>query len=232
MKRLFAAFALLALSGVVSVHAGTIVYEDPAGQGTQGYTGNLGLNFTVNSPVTVTALGVFNASGSGTISGTLHVVIFDMTSLLWVTPVVTFHGAYTPEGFGYDVFQPITPVTLQPGPYQVDATGFNSNDLNGDTVFSGSSSGPVLNNLGGAITFTGARFKGSLSLVNGSPPLQCPSCSNVPSAFDAGTFQVGAAGTPEPGSFGLFGCGFIALTVVLRRSRLARRSEGPAHGRD
>ena len=65
MKRLLAAAPLLALIGVLPVHASIIAYIDPAIQGFQAWPGNLALTFDVLSPITVTALGVFNASGTG-----------------------------------------------------------------------------------------------------------------------------------------------------------------------
>ena len=94
MKRLLTAVAIFGLTGVGSVHAQTIAYEDPSNQGGQAWGGNLGLLFHVNSPIVVTALGVFNASGSGTISGTIQVVIYNTTTNTAVTPVVTFHTTH------------------------------------------------------------------------------------------------------------------------------------------
>ena len=132
MKRRLIAVAILGLTGLGSVHAQTIAYEDPSNQGNQAWGGNLGLLFQVNSPIVVTALGVFNASGSGTITGTINVVIYNTTTNTAVTPVLTFHGHYTPAGLGFDVFQPITPVPLGVGSYEIDAVGFSSTDLNGN----------------------------------------------------------------------------------------------------
>ena len=110
MKRLLAVAPLLALIGVLPVHASTIAYNDPSGQGTQAWPGNLALLFNVLSPITVTSLGVYNASGSGVITGTIQVAIYDLGTNLAVTPVVTFNGTYSTAGFGFDVFQAIVPV--------------------------------------------------------------------------------------------------------------------------
>ena len=215
MKRLSAFFGLLALAGV-SARA-DIAYTDPASQGTQGWPGNLALNFNVLSPITVTELGVFNASGSGTITGTIQVVIFDTNTNTEVTPVVTFgpNQTYSTAGLGFDVFQAITPVVLGVGSYEVDAVGFGSSDLNGN-LFTGSSSGPILNNFAGSLAFTGASFDGSPVLDDPSPS-SCPGCS--PSQFDAGTFGNGTVvtNTPEPGTMTLLGSGLIGLTVAFRR---------------
>jgi hypothetical protein len=228
----------LALVGALSLNAGTIAYSDPAGQGTQAWGGNLALNFNVNSPIVITELGVFNTPGSpttgaqiqgapaasplgsGFITGPIQVVIYDSTGTQ-VTPIVTFAGSYGLGGLGYDVFQAIAPVVLAPGSYQVDAVGFSANDLNGN-LNTGSSSGPLLNDGGGLLTFTGAAWDSSTVLDN---PGGCPTCQAAPipqnSQFDAGTFQYSAVTpVPEPATFALFGCGLIAVSAALRRRRV------------
>jgi len=197
-----------------------IPYEDPSNQGTQSWGGNLGLNFTVITPITVTQLGVFNAAGNGVITGPIKVAIFDFSTSQVVTPVVTFEGSYTPAGLGYDVFQSITPVTLAAGSYQVDAFGFGT-DLNGN-LNTGSSTGPILNNLGGAIVFTGASWDYDTSSLD--YPTTCIICQGGPSPqnqqFDAGTFAV-----PEPSEIVLLLSLITALglTSVLGRKLRAIR---------
>jgi hypothetical protein len=212
MRNALVLFLLLALTGA-SVHADTVAYTDPANSGTQAFGGNLGLDFSVVSPITVTSLGAFNASGTGHITGTIQVVIFNTTTNTEVTPVVTFgpNVSYTPLGF--DVFQAITPVVLGPGSYQVDAVGFSSSDLNGNR---NSTSGPVLSG-GGSILFTGASYDGSATL---NDPSTCASCQ--PNQFDAGTFTftTSTVPTPEPSSLLLFGLGLLALAGMAWRKIL------------
>jgi hypothetical protein len=179
--------ALFGLAGGLQAR-GQTVYTDPADQGTQNFSGNLALTFDVNSPVTVDALGVFNALGNGVITGSIDVAIYDLATNSVVAGVTIFPGTYATHG-GYDVFQALTtPVTLAAGSYEVDAVGFGSSDLNGN-LNTGSTSGPILNDLGGALTFTGAAWDYSATLDH---PTNCSTCMAMPtqdSQFDAGTFE-------------------------------------------
>ena len=223
MTRLSAFFGLLALVGAASTRADNIAYTDPAGQGRQAWPGNLALNFNVLSPITVSELGVFNASGSGTITGKIQVVIYNTVTNTAVTPVVTFSGNYTPAGLGFDVFQAITPVVLGIGSYEVDAVGFSPSDHNGN-INTGSSSGPILNNFAGSLAFTGASY--DLASVVLDDPSTCPGCTAFPAQsrqFDAGTFGA-VTKVPEPSSLLLFGTGVLALGMMVfrRKSALAR----------
>ncbi len=218
-----ASLVFIAATYCGSLHASSIIaYNDPANQGTQSWTGNLGLTFNVNSQIDVTSLGVFNAAGNGTITGTINVVIYNNSGVA-VTPVESFHGTYTTSGFGYDVFQSITPILLNPGSYEVDAVGFSSTDLNGNTT-TGSSSGPTLNTGGGLLTFTGATYDSSTTL---NDPTGCSGCLTAPSPqnqqFDAGTFTYVpvTSPVPEPSSFLLLGTGMAGIVGMMRRKLMS-----------
>jgi cobyric acid synthase len=106
MKKIAMLVALLVLAGGMQAFADTIVYNDPAGQGTQNYPGlNLANFFTVTSPIIVDAMGVFNASGSGYITGSIQVGIAEVDPNTGLTTpvaptIVTFHGQFTPQGLG------------------------------------------------------------------------------------------------------------------------------------
>jgi hypothetical protein len=223
MAKRWLSFIVPVLCFASSIHAATIAYSNPAGAGNQGFSGNLALNFDVNSPITVTALGVFNADGSGFISGTIDVAIFDSGGTEVVGPVA-FQGNYTP-GPGSDVFQSITSVNLGPGSYKVVAVGFSETDLNGNANLG--SPGPTLNTGGGALTFTGASYDSNTVLDS---PTTCVGCPAAPSPqniqFNAGTFEYETAAvsaTPEPGSFALIGGGLSTLAAAVLRRRKSSR---------
>ena len=223
---LLSAAAVLAFASMaVTLNADVIAYTDPSGQGTQvlPFSENLALDFNVNSPITVTELGVFNASGSGTIAGPLQVVIFNTTTNTEVTPVVLFLGSYTPAGLGFDVFQAIAPVVLGPGSYEVD-TLWDTTDPLGN-LNTGSSTGPILNSGGGALTFTGASYDASSMLDDPSTCGPLGACQPLPaqsSQFDAGTFEFQPSVVPEPGFMGLLAAG-LALGLVRSRKLRAQK---------
>jgi hypothetical protein len=158
------------------------------------------------------------------------------------------HTVHTPAGLGFDVFQPITPVILGIGSYEVDAVGFSSTELNGNrsscSIGPGcpslvSSSGPVLNDGGGLPTFTGASFDASAVLDD---PLTCTTYPCLPpsaglSQFDAGTFEFSA--TARCSRCGLLRCRRLCwsrtVQVALTRSsgqtaRHDRQDTGIHHG--
>ena len=222
MAKRWSIFIVPILCFASSAGAATIAYSNPAGDGVQGFSGNLGLNFNVNTPITVTALGVFNSDGSGLISGTIDVAIFNSSGSEVVGPVA-FHGTYA-VGSSSDVFQSVTPVTLATGSYKVVAVGFSETDLNGN--LNQGSTGATLNTGGGALTFTGASYDSNTTLDN---PTTCVGCKAGPNPqnvqFDAGTFQfqnAASSATPEPRNFALLGCGLGTLGAGMWRRRKNR----------
>lgn len=216
---------LLPLSSAPTLCASTLALTDVAGQGTQPWQGNLGIDFTVNSTITVTQLGVFTADGSGNIAVTdgaapIQVGIFSFTlddqsnyvSQL-VSPSASFQGHYTPVGAGFDVLQPITPTVLNPGDYSVVAL-FNAVDLNGNLV-TGSTLPALGDTGGGLLSFPGlGRYAGGFTL---DFPLAGASGSGT-NLFNAGTFAFVPGSVPEPVSLVLLGLGSVCLLATRQRA--------------
>jgi len=98
---------LMLVPAVAPMRAATIAYADPADTGNEIWTGNLGEDFTVNSPIEITALGVYNSGQTGTIAGTLEVAIFSSDGAQ-VTPTGIFSGT-TGTLVGGDLFLNLPP---------------------------------------------------------------------------------------------------------------------------
>ena len=229
MKRISMLAALFVLIGGMSAFGGTLVpvYDNATGDlGNQAWTGNLAELFTVNSTITVVALGAFD-NGSATLNSPITVGIASISGGVGTAvpnASYTFAAGLYTDVVGGDVFYTLpTPVTLTPGTYEVDAFGWALNQLDGDTNcdFTSAygcqatlSNSPAFNSLGGSVTADG----GAYSLTVGT--LDYPTGNTQGSALSIGTFAVE---TPEPGSLLLLGTGLLGLAFVAFRQVKASR---------
>jgi uncharacterized repeat protein (TIGR01451 family) len=149
--------------------------------GNQAYGGNLGNDFTVNTPIVVTALCAFNSTGNAFAAGTtINVGIFSITTTMQVGSSATFtNGSPGTSVSTYDRCMTLgTPIFLPAGNYSIVANGFNSNDLNGNSNIGGFA-GATTDTGGGLITFsTNGRYDASATL-------------DLPTITGAFTFQAG-----------------------------------------
>ena len=218
-KHAIVAIALLLLSPAV-IHAQVIAYSSTLQAGNQGWPGNMGLDFDVNNPITILALGAFDNNGDG-FSGSVRVAIFNRDTSALATPAVTFTGTGGAL-IKSDRFQNLSPaVTLPPGHYSIVAVGFSNTDLNANLGNDGAV-GPVGDTGSGAISFVGTGrydFNTTLDLpelIDGGPA----------NRYSAGTFQfVTSVALKAPISTGRFVTPFgsdvvnigdtVALTIMI-----------------
>ncbi len=199
-----------------------IAYESGApGSGTQNFNGSAGMDFVVNEPIFVSALGAFDTGQDG-LNRPITVEIYARND----------NG--TPEDFADDTggailashvlsgsadalvggsrFASIGNVRLEPGAYTINAHGYGEGELFANAA---DAIAKRINDGGGALSFVGrSRF-----CFDGGD------CTSYPLTADAGPANRYAAGTfaftpvPEPSTWALAACGFAAACFCRRRRR-------------
>lgn len=168
--------------------------------GTSGIAASGGWEFTVNSPITVTALDAFQGIDPG------NVRLYDSTGTTIVSAIITTSNPT--EGLPVSFYtQSIAPTLLHPGTY------FIAEDWQADTTVDVEAGGLIVNP---DITYVGA--------VDVYPGIGLnPLTDQNGGIFDPGYFGPNfdiqpPAGTPEPGAITyLFGAGSVAVAAVRRR---------------
>lgn len=176
--------------------------------GNQAFSGPLGIAFTTNQQVFVTALGAFDAGQNG-FNSPITVQLFSQADHTTPLASYTFTGTQTLSN-GYAFFQLPSALSL-PSSFagMIVASGYGSaeQDCNAGIGPCGISS-----NTGGAITYTGSYYSGS-----GSYPT---TPDGPPTVRYAGpNFMFQTVTTPEPTSFALLGTGLVGLGGVVARRR-------------
>lgn len=223
--RMIGAVAIAGLLAAPWVN-GTIAFDNTAVVQNQSSGGPyaLGMDFTVNSPILVDAIGAFH-SGSGDFLSTIPVAIYDVASQQQVNgTLVTFNGS--PSGYSYStansVFQNITPVTLLPGTYSIVAAGYGASG--GEPYYwtmASQTPTPVFHDGGGLITMVpqGGRW------LAGQGTLTFPTGSTV--GYDAPNYAAGTfdfTPVPEVAGFAVAGVGLLGLVYFGRYVGLRRRT--------
>ncbi len=207
---MFKSFMLAAiLAAATPALAASLVYDTaPTTPGNQNWGGTLGLDFNVNTAVTVTALGSFD-SGKDGITSNIFVGIFDLSTGLLVAPAVNLNRTANCGGTAY-VSVAIAPIVLAAGSYQLASWGYDQGaDINYNNSGPG---GPIVfDSLSGALTAVGTRYS------NGNAPGVLATNSAIGTTrYGAGTF---AAVVPEPATWGLMIAGFAMTGVAARRRK-------------
>jgi hypothetical protein len=207
---------LLALTAAALLSAApasaAVVYQDSAGAPLQNYLGRLGMDFQVNSPIFVTALGAFDNGVQSNLNGVsgngVTVALFNVTTSTQIGPSAFFNSAGSYAQIGGDAFQMVNGFILGPGEYSiVSVNDQNSNAYGNPNGFQ------TLDNLGGAITFNGpSRYDSSTTLglpttADGAPV----------DRYDAGTFM--ASAVPEASTWAMMILGFVGIGFMTYRRK-------------
>ena len=187
--------------------AASVLQTSNDATGNQAYS-SVGLEFEVNSPITVYALGIYD-SGQNGIAGSLTADLMTLTGTIKAS--ATFSGTYALIG-NYQ-FQSITPVTLSPGDYYLSGYGWTSTDPEQNCTYPGGGLCPTF--------VTSSLVTSVLSVYGGGfdPPGTLPTNSYPGDVFDSANIEFTAA-TPVPAALPLFATGLGAMGLFgWRRKR-------------
>jgi hypothetical protein len=196
--------------------------------GNQAWGGNLGLDFNVNAPITITALGAFDSGGLAFVDPGITVGIYqrqpggdpngDHTGLLLAS--VTITGAQGTVSGNYRFVDLASPLNLTPGFYMVDTVGFNGTNLN---LNENANDGSLIqtNSGGGRLSFVGSgRFDGNTSLDYPISTTDQQGYNTSAHVFGGGSFLFSSpASVPEPSSLTLLGIGVAGMAGYVWRRR-------------
>jgi hypothetical protein len=207
---------LMASAFATPAFASYIALDSTRSSGNQDFTGVLGMDFDVLTPITITALGAFDSDKNG-IVGPISVGIFNRMTGSLVGTSASFNNIVS--NGTYNLFNDIVDFVLDVGSYSIVAVGFSSSDKNGnssDPYPPGDRRGPTMDTGGGLISFVGGGRYG-VSITS----LTLPLITDLGPAnrYDAGTFQFTAqfAAAPEPTSLALMGIALVTLIGSRRR---------------
>jgi hypothetical protein len=215
---------LTAASGAVSAQTITAFDLATAVPGNQSYGGTVGVAFTVNAPISVSALGAFdaaipNTTTPHTLNGTILTSIYDSTTQVVVPGLTaTFTAASPGTLVGGFLFKPTGGILLLPGSYIVTFTSPTASDQLGNSTVGAFGSAPTYNEGGNLISINKTQFQ-----YSGTTGSQTFPNAIVNGQLDAGSFQFKGVLTPEPGAVSLFGSLVVmGGSALLRRRRLRK----------
>jgi Hint domain len=157
--------------------------NDTSLEGNQSFTGALGMDFVVNTPIAVYDLGAFN-DGQANMAASITVGIYDVETEQLISQLVTISGTTGTE-IGSNRFETLdTAFLLNPGTYSVVAWGYDAAMESYDQATGTQNALLTTDSGSGAISFVGTGSYGSA----GSFPTT-GSDGNTANAFGAGSFE-------------------------------------------
>ena len=182
--------------------------------GNQAWSG-VGVKFSVNSAITVSALGIWDSNQDGiTASPTDPLSAFLLTGAGAVVSSATFdstsQGTLDVGSGGYR-FKSIPLTTLLPGDYVLAGYGWTDNDLEHNCSYGGGCD--TFNTGGGLLTYLGSPFGFGGDAPGTLPTFHC--CGDL-NFFSAANLQFTAV--PLPTSIALLGVGLLVLASNRRKA--------------
>jgi len=169
----------------------------------------VGVEFLVNAPIIVTALGIYDSDHNG-ITNSLTAYLM---SSLGGAPLAqaTFHGVYPLIGPGSNYgYQPIIPLVLSPGQYFLGGFGWSVADPEHNCNVNGLCEVFTTSTL---VTYLGTRW----NFGNLGPTLPSQD-SGSPNWFEAANMEFSAA-TPVPAALPLFATGLGVMGLLRWRKK-------------
>jgi hypothetical protein len=178
----------------------------------QNFSGAFGMDFHVNTAITVTNLGAWEPLGINP-SSPLTIAIYDRNSEAVVAGLsATFTTGSPGAPVGNNVFLKPTSVVLGVGDYSLVANGFGAQGLYNTQ---GTGLAGALNTGGGALTFGGWRYELAANVYPTITYANSGCCSGDSDfRFAAATFT---AAVPEPATWAMMLLGFLGVGFVSYR---------------